>query len=454
MNKKIDIAEGKKETVYAFAYSLASKAVTYLVLLVFANLYLAEEYGAGSFAFNIRNIVTIVAFIGIPDALIPFIVKKKKIGAILKTLILINLAVLLAGIVIAFREPWIWPLVLTYPLVMLNSVGMAFWRAKSRYDIPYKAGFYSIILTLVAAYLLSGYGRVGVLGAYAAGNLISFIWTVYPIRGEIIGGFSGKLNFDEAKNYLKVAMVVVIIGSLFVINGWVNSTLLGIFGTYEQVADFGVSSSLAGIISIIPLSLSMFILTRASQIRSKIKSKAVLYRTVRISFFLSLLAAIALTTIIPTILHVFFPKYIDSAIYVFVFNIGMVFYASYNVIYSYYIGKTNPGKALVPVILGLIINLGLAVGLLMEGYGVLGVAIASSVANFAILLFLSMQESIKKIVLMSFFAVAAIALSYYSGYFGAAVFVLTIPLSFALGIITLEDFGIIRNVLRKIVYRN
>ena len=454
MNKKIDIAEGKKETVYAFAYSLASKAVTYIVLLVFANLYLAEEYGAGSFAFNIRNIVTIVAFIGIPDALIPFIVKKKKIGAILKTLILINLAVLLAGIVIAFREPWIWPLVLTYPLVMLNSVGMAFWRAKSRYDIPYKAGFYSIILTLVAAYLLSGYGRVGVLGAYAAGNLISFIWTVYPIRGEIIGGFSGKLNFDEAKNYLKVAMVVVIIGSLFVINGWVNSTLLGIFGTYEQVADFGVSSSLAGIISIIPLSLSMFILTRASQIRSKIKSKAVLYRTVRISFFLSLLAAIALTTIIPTILHVFFPKYIDSAIYVFVFNIGMVFYASYNVIYSYYIGKTNPGKALVPVILGLIINLGLAVGLLMEGYGVLGVAIASSVANFAILLFLSMQESIKKIVLMSFFAVAAIALSYYSGYFGAAVFVLTIPLSFALGIITLEDFGIIRNVLRKIVYRN
>ena len=454
MNKKIDIAEGKKETVYAFAYSLASKAVTYLVLLVFANLYLAEEYGAGSFAFNIRNIVTIVAFIGIPDALIPFIVKKKKIGAILKTLILINLAVLLAGIVIAFREPWIWPLVLTYPLVMLNSVGMAFWRAKSRYDIPYKAGFYSIILTLVAAYLLSGYGRVGVLGAYAAGNLISFIWTVYPIRGEIIGGFSGKLNFDEAKNYLKVAMVVVIIGSLFVINGWVNSTLLGIFGTYEQVADFGVSSSLAGIISIIPLSLSMFILTRASQIRSKIKSKAVLYRTVRISFFLSLLAAIALTTIIPTILHVFFPKYIDSAIYVFVFNIGMVFYASYNVIYSYYIGKTNPGKALVPVILGLIINLGLAVGLLMEGYGVLGVAIASSVANFAILLFLSMQESIRKIVLMSFFAVAAIALSYYSGYFGAAVFVLTIPLSFALGIITLEDFGIIRNVLRKIVYRN
>ena len=454
MNKKIDIAEGKKETVYAFAYSLASKAVTYLVLLVFANLYLAEEYGAGSFAFNIRNIVTIVAFIGIPDALIPFIVKKKKIGAILKTLILINLAVLLAGIVIAFREPWIWPLVLTYPLVMLNSVGMAFWRAKSRYDIPYKAGFYSIILTLVAAYLLSGYGRVGVLGAYAAGNLISFIWTVYPIRGEIIGGFSGKLNFDEAKSYLKVAMIVVIIGSLFVINGWVNSTLLGIFGTYEQVADFGVSSSLAGIISIIPLSLSMFILTRASQIRSKIKSKAVLYRTVRISFFLSLLAAIALTTIIPTILHVFFPKYIDSAIYVFVFNIGMVFYASYNVIYSYYIGKTNPGKALVPVILGLIINLGLAVGLLMEGYGVLGVAIASSVANFAILLFLSMQESIKKIVLMSFFAVAAIALSYYSGYFGAAVFVLTIPLSFALGIITLEDFGIIRNVLRKIVYRN
>ena len=454
MNKKIDIAEGKKETVYAFAYSLASKAVTYIVLLVFANLYLAEEYGAGSFAFNIRNIVTIVAFIGIPDALIPFIVKKKKIGAILKTLILINLAVLLAGIVIAFREPWIWPLVLTYPLVMLNSVGMAFWRAKSRYDIPYKAGFYSIILTLVAAYLLSGYGRVGVLGAYAAGNLISFIWTVYPIRGEIIGGFSGKLNFDEAKNYLKVAMVVVIIGSLFVINGWVNSTLLGIFGTYEQVADFGVSSSLAGIISIIPLSLSMFILTRASQIRSKIKSKAVLYRTVRISFFLSLLAAIALTTIIPTILHVFFPKYIGSAIYVFVFNIGMVFYASYNVIYSYYIGKTNPGKALVPVILGLIINLGLAVGLLMEGYGVLGVAIASSVANFAILLFLSMQESIKKIVLMSFFAVAAIALSYYSGYFGAAVFVLTIPLSFALGIITLEDFGIIRNVLRKIVYGN
>ncbi len=442
--------KGKKETVFAFGYSIASKVIVYLVLLVFANLYLPSEYGMGSFVFNIRNLIMLFVFLGLPDALIPLLVKKKKIGSIFGILSIITCFIFGIGLILTIKFPWIFPLVITFPLIMLTSIAMAFWRAKSKYDYPIKVGLFSIILTLIFAYLLKDYGKFGVITAYSIGNLFSFIAIAYPIRKELILNFKEKNNFNLSKAYFKSALTITMIGSIFTLFNWVNSTLLGFFGKFESVAEFSIASSIAGVVAIIPFTLSMFMITRAGQIASIKKSKRVLHRVTRISFFCTLLLSSILISFIFPIIKIFFSQYVGSEIYIAILTIGMVFFSSYYIIYSYYVGKLKSEKALFPVILGIMINLILGV-ILIPIISVLGVVIAISLAHFIILLIISKNEEIKKILLMSFFSVFFILIVFKLRYFGIIFSALLTPLCLFFKIITKEDLLVIKNTIYEII---
>jgi len=442
---------GKKETLYAFGYSLASKAVTYLLLLVFANFYLPEEFGIGSFAFSIRNITTLIILFGIPDSIVPIIVKKKKTSSIFKTLIGINVIFVFLGLILSIKYPWILPFVLTFPLVLFSNIGSAFWRAKSRHEVPYKIGFYTIFITLVFAYLLRDYGKLGFVSSYSIGYVFSAIAIVYPLRKEVFRSIRGPLKLKDVKPYLGHGFIIMFIAGIFSLMSWTNSTLLGLFGNFVQVAEFGIAVAIAGAISVIPISLSMFMVTRASQIKDKKKSLKVLHRVTRVSFFSSLLASILLVIFIPLIIKIFFPRYTGIEPYVSIFALGMIFFSSYYVVYSYHIGKMDTQKVLLPVILGLAINIILALWLI-PAYGVLGVAVASSAAHLAILIWIGSKEKMRRITIMSLFAIAIISLVYFINYWGLLVFVLVIPLSIVLKIITKEDIKVIKDAISGILH--
>jgi O-antigen/teichoic acid export membrane protein len=439
---------GKKETIYALAYSLLSKAVTYFSLIVFANFYLPSEYGLGSFVLNIKNIVTLFLFFGIPDALIPLLVRKRKVSSILKIINYSTIFVFFLGLIISVKQPWILPLVLTLPLNLFSSLATAFWRVKTRYDIQYKVGLFAAIIILVSAFLLRDYGQLGFISAYSLGYLYSFFALVYPLRNEIRNSFKGRFFFNEAKDYFKTALVVTLIGGIFPLLIWIDSTILGILGTYENVASFGISSALAGIISIIPISLSMFIITRVSQVIEIKKSQRILHRVVRVSFFISLLTSILIVTFLDLIVRIFFKNYTGMELSSAILIIGTIFFASYFIIYSYYVGKMKPNKALIPVILGLIINIALSV-LLVNSLGIIGVSIAYAFTHLFILLYLAKNEKMKRVAVMSVFAIFAVLLSSFNMYLGIAIFFLTIPLSIATKIINMEDINVIRNTIFK-----
>lgn len=449
-------AKGKKETFYALGYSIVSKAITYLLLLVFANLYLPEEYGLGSFAFNIRNIIMLFAFIGLPDALVPFVVRKRKIDQIFSFVSAITFIVFIAGLGLLFYYPWIWPLVVTFPLIMLNSFAMSFWRAKSRHDIPFKVGFYSILLTLIFAFLLKDYGKFGVISAYSLGNLFSFIATAYPIRKEIYREMKfTKVRFNtlEMKTYISNGLAVTFIGSVFVFVGWLDSTLLGLLGNdFAQVAEFNVAAAIAGTVSLIPIALSMFMVTRASQIKSRQKSIAVLHRVTRISFFTSLLASILLVIFSPLLVRIFFPKYLGISAYISVLTLGMVFFSSYYIIYSYHIGKLDSKKMIRPVIVGLFANFILAL-ILIPRYDVLGICYVVTLTHLFVLLIIASSENMKRIVSMSFLAAIMIWAVYFLGYWGLLIFAAIIPASLFLKIVTKSDILVITETIINVFRR-
>lgn len=442
------MTKGKKETLYALLFSSLSKVITYFLLILFANLYSQTDYGVASFALNIRNLIMFFAFIGIPDALIPFIVKKKDINSIVKVLTSITILIFIAGLFLAINDPWIWPLVITFPLVMFTSLATSFLRSDARYDIPNRVGLVSIFITLIAAYFLAGYGLSGVVSAYALGNLYSFFAIIYPVKKQITKSFKGKFNFQETIPFFKAGITITAISGLFSLLIWINSTLLGILGNYEEVARFGVSSAIAGAISIIPISLAMFMLTRASQIENREKAKKVLHRVVRVSFFTSLLASILLISILPLLIKIFFSKYAGIELSTSILSLGMIFFSSYFVIYSYYIGRMESHKAILPVIIGVLVNSLLAF-LLIPRFGLIGVSVALSLAHLSILIYIAFKERMKRISIMSIFAIILVYLSSLSLYIGIIILVLSIPLSLILKIINLEDIKVIKEAIFK-----
>jgi len=440
---------GKKETAYALFYSLVSKIATYVLLLIFANFYIASEYGLGNFAYSIWNLVALVTFLGLPASIVPFMVKRKNIGSILRLLVWINLAAFIIGLFISLKYIWILPLVLVFPLVMISSLSTAFWISKSRQDYPFKVGLFSTIFVLISAYLLKDLGKLGFVSAYAIGNLFSFFAMNYPIRREIIVAFK-KTDTRILKSYLKLSMVVLFGGSIFVSLGWVNTSILGMLDYFEEVAQFGIATAIAGLTLVIPNALSLFILTRAGQVKNKGKSISILHRVVRTSFFASFISSIFLIIFSPLIINIFFNKYIGIEPYIAILSLGMIFFSAYYIIYMYHIGMQNPRKVYLIFFFGFVVNLILAL-VLTPLLGVLGSTLAMTSTHLFILLYMCLKENIKRVTLMSLLAIFVIFLVYILEYWALILVIFIIPLSIKLKVIEREDIKVVRDIFFSIL---
>ncbi len=452
--------DGKKQVVYATFYSLGSKFLTYLLLLVFANLYTPEEYGLGSFAYNLRNIIMLFVFIGLPEALIPLLVKRKKVESVIKAIIWITISVTLICLILSLLpgalQLWILPLVITFPIVMVTNIGTAILRAREQYSQTYTAGFYSMIVTLISAYLLRGFGSWAVVGAYSLGNLCAFLIVAKPVKKELITLFSKSIRFrgkigKDLKEYIFFALGIALVGSSLTLMYWITSTALGLYGYFADIAKFGVASALASILTIIPISISMIILTKASKLK-KLGNDVLLARSTRISFFITLIGAILLTTFMPWILKLFFPKYLGIEIYTAILIFGSVCFASSYVIYSYHIGIMNLRNVLSPILIGLVVHLIISL-IFATKFGLGGILITQSTIQLAILVYLAKSQNIKRITLAAIASLLLFWAAYSSIMLGLLAIIATIPLAIITKIIDRQDISIIKKTFCEILIR-
>ncbi|MGC8851454.1 MAG: oligosaccharide flippase family protein, partial [Candidatus Micrarchaeia archaeon] len=310
--------KGKIETFYFFAISIASKAVTYLLLIAFANLFTVIDYGEAAFALSAFTLLTVLSQIGVPTLLIPYLVKRngheKSVFWFLVVLTAISTAV---GLIICTQFTWITPLILSLPFLLFYGIGRAILRAEHKHHLTQITDTLSVIFAFLFVILFSGYGKVGIMLAYAASNiiisLIMIYWTTDQFK-KIATPF--EFNIKIIRNYIsKAVLVFVVFISLDVLNK-MDSLILGAFSSFENVAHYNISYSIATIIYAIPISISMFLLTRSAEIEDEQMSKNVFTRCTRISFSLSLLAAVALNALIFLITRLFFPKYAGTELFV------------------------------------------------------------------------------------------------------------------------------------------
>jgi O-antigen/teichoic acid export membrane protein len=434
---------GKKEAVYSFVWNLLSKFLSYLLLLVLGNYYLQAEFGRASFVISIYNITFAIAFLGTSTIFTAWYIKKKDCKSIFYFLSLLTLAAMIIWIAVSLNHLWMLPFALILPLNFLNTVSASILNSKYRYDIVQSNSVLFIAIILAGTILMAQFGKAGIIAAYSAGYLISSLRLIYLSRKELkmlLGKF--EIDFASVKEYFLPAVAVTLIGLAFSFLGWLDSTVLGLISTFENVAAYSIAGPVSNILTLIPISLAGFLLARTAGSKNKEISKNVLNRVVRVSYTLSIIGAITLAALLGLIYQIFFPNYIGNEIYTMILSIGILLYGIYYLIFTYTIGELNPGKGLVPIGLAALTNLVLDL-LLIPKFGLYGIAIATSLAHFIAFTLLLSKTGMLKENLKLLIPMILVPIAFYLSYFGLILAVMCLPLLIFLKILQKEDFRVI-----------
>lgn len=430
---------GKQGTFFYLLLLISSKVVTYGVLLVLANLFLLPDYGKAAFVMSIFRTGILFGSIGLPFVFVPWLIKKKDASSIFYFLLFFNLLLTGIGIIIGIQHPWIIPIVLTLPLIAVSNISNSILRVKHKYPLIQTLGVLLEVVALISIALLVKYEKTGIILGHAISFYVNALAFIFLTRKELWAlAKNVSFNLQTIGDYLKKGTITTLLYLSFAFLNWIDSIVLGALSTFENVARYNVAGPVSNTLSVIPFALSMFLLTRESEVKNKKLSKSILHRSLRISFSFSFLAAIGLLSLIFPIIKLFFPKYIGVEQFVLILAPGMLFYSLYSLVYVYHTSKLEPYKAFWAIFLAAVINCVLDI-VLIPYYGLYGITGATSVAHLFAFLVIGYQTKILKDYAGIFLMLAFLPLSYYLGILGILLLPFALVALYFLKLIEMRD---------------
>lgn len=417
---------GKTETLYFIFLLGLSKFVTYFVLLVLANLFILPDYGRASFVMSAYRVAILIGSVGLPFVYVPWIINKKDTSSVFYFLLVLSGLMMLGGLAIGLKHPWTLPIIFMIPFTVLSGVSNAILRVKHKYHSIQLQGMLLELYALIALLLLVSYGKAGIIWGHAISiglTNIAFFYLTRKEIWEIMRVF--RFNINVIWEYVRKGAITSLLYLSMVFLQWIDSLVLGALSTFENVARYNVAGPISNVLGVIPFALSMFLLTRESEVKDKKKSMSILRRGLRLSFSFSLLVAIAMISLIFPLVKIFFPQYVGVEIFVMILSGGILFYTLYALLYIYETGKLQPEKAFWPLFLAAVINFVLDV-VLIPKYGLYGITAATTFAHGFAFVALSYKMNLLKEFLPVFPMLLFLPLSYYAGVLG----LLLIPLAF------------------------
>ncbi|MBS3107901.1 polysaccharide biosynthesis C-terminal domain-containing protein [Candidatus Woesearchaeota archaeon] len=447
--------EGKKETLYYFVLNIASKAIVYLMLLVFANFFTKEAYGRASFIISIFYIILMFTMLGMPNTMISWIVKRKDTSSVFYFLLLITGITIAAGSIFSYIYNYVWilPLIFALLFLLITNFGLALFRVNHKHH--FFQLYYTIVnlSILILAYFFQDGGAAGIVNAYA----LTYIWLTLPIvffnRHQIWRIVKRvRIDFEVIRLYfikgLATSLLVSSIGFLM----WVDSSILGLISTFENVAKYSVVSSISNGISIFSASISVFMLTRSAEVEDAMLSKNILNRSTRLAIFFSVSVALVLNSLIFILMKLFFKQYIGTEIFVMILSTGMIFYSITMLQCFYLTGALRQEIALAPIGIAAIINIVLDF-ILVPYFGLYGICIATAFAHFFAFFWLSSRMNQLREIWLLLLILWMIPLAYYMGIYGMFLIFVAIPILFKLKLIEKEDLNVVKNTFLSIIKR-
>ncbi len=445
--------KGKKETVYSFGLSILSKGITYLLLLVFANYFTQADYGRASFVLSVFHLTSVFAFMGLSTVFLVWYIKKKDVSSVFYFLSISGTLFFIMWLIGSIKYFWTLPFALVIPFIFFSSIGSVILKSKHKYHLTQAFDVLFVLVTLVVAVLLSNLGKAGIILAYSSAYLIVSLGVIFLTRNEIREiTRKFRIKIASIKEYLLAGLVTTLVSFSFSFLGWLDSTILGLLSSFENVAIYNIVGPISNILTIIPLSLGAFLLTRTSELKNKDISRRVFLRVLRVAYSVTILLAILLVSILPILFDLFFPKYVGNEVYVAVLSTGIIFYGIYFLTYTRAMGELKQEKALLPIVGAALLNILLDV-MLIPKYGLWGITIATTLAHLTAFTLITRELGfLGKLKKMILFAIL-VPLAFILGYWGLLLVPITAFLLYRFELIQDGDIKVVLDTLKQIAYR-
>lgn len=441
----------RKQIIYAFLLLGLSKIFTYFLLLILGNRYSVSDYGSFSFVFAIFQIALAFVLMGIPSLFTPWVVKGKDYTSVFFFLFAAAAACSLAFIIVSVKYLFVLPIGLSFVLVYLREAGGCFLRVEHKYAKVQLSLTIAAFVTPFAAALLYKFGALGISWAYFSGFLASVLFVLVMSKGAFSNMLTkAKFSLGACISYLRKARFVLAATVSGMFLGWIDSFVLGFFALVDDVARYNISYSIANVITMIPVSLSFFLLTRGAEIADTGLSEKLFAKVARISYSMSLLLAIVIASLMGLLINYFFPAYIGIGPYASALLAGMTLVSVYYLVSVYFSSRMSPEKMVLPVLSAAILNLVLDV-VLVPAAGIRGIILATVASHLLAFWLMMGQIKMRK----AFFPVLLFSPLIIIGYAFGEKGLLLVPLAAiglgAFGLLRMKDLAAIYGTLKNII---
>ncbi|MDO8555683.1 MAG: polysaccharide biosynthesis C-terminal domain-containing protein [Nanoarchaeota archaeon] len=446
-------SKGKKEVAYVFFLFLFSKIFSYAALLIFANYFVPQEYGQASFVWSLFNMVLFFSCLGLPETLVAWILKRKNVRTVFTFLLLVNLGAFVGALIIGMQYHWTLPLVILLPFMLVDATARAVLKSQYRYHVSQLASNMFVMLLVVFAFVLKDLGKFGIVLAYGLAYFLPTIWLFFTVRKDIKEVMRpAPLDWKSIWEYVKKGSSTSLIAACFAFLTWIDASLLGSLSTFESVAKYSVAGALANVVAAVPMSLSHFTLSRSAEVHGEHKSLEVLQRTVRLSFFFSLLFGIVLNALSFMVTKIFFPQYVGIEIFIAILSSGLLWYAVYSLLASFLMGRLRQESAVVPIVAATVTNVALDI-ILIPLFGLYGITVATAVAHAVAFVLLTKRVHVRRKFAMLVTSPILIFAAFYLQWYGLLMLPVAVTVCFWLRLVKKSDIAIVMQVVKGVLRR-
>ncbi|MFH0835431.1 MAG: hypothetical protein V1881_03745 [Candidatus Micrarchaeota archaeon] len=437
---------GKRQTLYYLGLNLLTKASTYALLLVFANLFSVPSYGEVAFAMTLLGLLPYLIYPGTQMLLIPLFVKRGDTSSLFWGFLSLSALAAAVGFLLFQGRDWLVLLLLLIPVGFLYMFFRALLRARHAYHWIQVSDALLQFIYLAMAVLLHSMDKLGLTLAYALAYAASTAFVVWMCRGAL-KELRFRLDADAIKSYVPKGLAASALLFSVDILGRSDSFLLGMLSSFTDVARYNVAFTLSDIVLVIPLVISMFLLTRSSELDEK-ASRPVFLRCVRLSFSLSLLCAIALCALVQPLLAIAFSRYADTGILVLALSAGLLFYSAYYLNFTYQSGRFRPESIVLPFVLAAGAKIVLDF-LLVPQAGALGMALATLAVGAGLFIAAPPQGFPRRATAFALVSPAFLVPSFVFGAWGLLLLPFAVLFVFKTGLLEKADVEAVSSVLRQ-----
>jgi len=407
LSKDIHLTELLKGSSIAFIFKIVGMILSYILMLLIAKWYGAETMGLYALSLTMLNIFVILGLFGFDNALVKFVSdynshqKAELIKEVYYKSLRITIPISLILLFILFfnadffaknvfkNEALIYFFqivsIAIVPFVLLR-VNMAMFRGFK--NIKIFSFFQNImtplisILLLTISYFLYNFKEMTIISqtiAIGLASILSFIVLQKYLSKEKI--LNKVLKY---KDILKVSFPMLLTSSMALVMGWTDIIMLGIFRDESEVGVYSVIIKLASLTSITLMAINAISAPKFSELYSKNDMKGlkkVTQSSTKMIFYSSLPIIFILTIFPEFILGLFGQEFIIGTTALLILIFGQFINAISGSV-GYLLIMTGKEKLFQNIIIFTsIINIILNY-ILVQSYGINGVAIATTISLF------------------------------------------------------------------------